>query len=414
MGRRFLSAVVGFVAAVPAHARADGAHIEMQFDGPRGRLHLDLPVFDAPANTAGPYIAESMEQSKWVTADAYEAAHYGLDALFGRKKWYGLLVESAFDATTILVSVPFFGGWQHEEWHRAVLSRRGISSDNPYYSSPTLPLFDPKTIQVSDADVARLKAEHPVDYVRAGEAGFEGQYALASELERNAFFRDQPNVSSFIIGMSYIETSLYMGICNANPTGTGDCTLWSDGLFAPKAKPHADGTPLSAGIESYLKTQLGLSFLNFLDPFVFLMKDLRIADVRVAAALRHVPTSFGYDLKLDVFYRDARRGLLFSAHNFVNGAMWFPGASVELLRMPLGPLEIGGRAMLWLQPEDRAFFTESPRPGADVALNVGVPLFRDRLVPYVELEAKTAGWVMGNAFDEATPALRVGLQANAF
>jgi len=386
----------------------------MQFDGPRGRLHVELPVVDIPANTTGPYVAQSMEQSKWVTADAYEAVHYGLDALFGRKKWYGLLTESAFDATTILVSVPFFGGWQHEEWHRAVLARRGISSENPYYSTPSLPLLSPKTIQVSDADIARLKAEHPIDYVRVGEAGFEGQYALTAELERNIFFHDQPNVSSFIIGMSYIETSLYMAICNANPTGTGDCSLWTDGLFAPHAKPHSDGAPLAPGAEGYIKTQLGLSFLNFVDPFVFMMKDLKLRDVRLAAALRHVPTSFGYDVRLDLFYRDAHRGLVFSAHNFVNGVRWFPGASVELAPTPMGPFSIGARSTFWLQPSDGGFFTASPRPGGDVELTLGVPILRNRLVPYVELEGKTAGWAMGNAFIEATPAMRLGLQANLF
>jgi hypothetical protein len=74
----------------------------------------------------------------------------------------------------------------------------------------------------------------------------------------------------------------------------------------------------------------------------------------------------------------------------------------------------GARAALWVQPSDQGFFTRTPRPGADVGLRVGVPLARDRIEPWVDLEGKTAGWVMGNVFNEASLAARVGLAANLF
>src|SRR5262249_19458927 len=159
-------------------------------------------LFDAPANVQGHYTFPSMEQSKWISTDLYQAAHFGLGRLLGRRTWYGLLVVSAFDTATIMISVPFFTGWAHEEWHRAVLMRRRIPRTNPYYSTPSIPLLQPKTIQISDGATARLKREHPADYVRALAAGMEGQYALAAQLEREAFFHDAPTVSGFMIGMT--------------------------------------------------------------------------------------------------------------------------------------------------------------------------------------------------------------------
>jgi hypothetical protein len=393
-----------------APAAAAPPIVEMQFDG-EAPLHLELPLLDVPANTGLSF--PSMAQSLWITADLYELVHFGISRM-GRKTWYGFLTESAFDATTILVSVPFFAGWQHEEWHRAVLTTHGIATINPYYSPPSSPLFSPKTIAIDDRVVASLKENHPAGYVRGLAAGFEGQYALATQLEKNAFFYDQPNVSSFMIAMTYAMTSVYMVLCDANPTGTGDCTLWTDGLFAPQAAPHKEGDEPPPEQRAYLRRQMALSFLNFADPFLFMVRDLRFGDTRLSAAVRHIPAAFGEDIRLDVFYRDPRRGLFFSLHNFVNGVRWFPGVGVELVRARLGPAALRAKSELWLQPDDQGFFSTTPRPGIDVVLRIGAPLARNRIEPWVELEGKTAGWVTGNVFTEPNASLRLGLSANLF
>lgn len=404
------AALVGASAAPLSAAPA----LDLQIDGPAVPLHLELPLFDAPANVQGHYTFPSMEQSKWIATDLYQLAHFAAARLLGRRSWYGLLVVSAFDAATIMISVPFFTGWQHEEWHRAVLMRRGIPSINPYYSTPSIPLLQPKSIQLKGAAIARLKREHPADYVRGLAAGMEGQYALAAQLEREAFFHDAPSVSSFIIGMSYVMTSMYMGICAADHRGTGDCVLWTDGLYFPGKPPHRGGRATTAGERSYLTAGLALSFLNFLDPFVFLIRDLRFGEVRWSAAVRHVPTSFGRDVRLDVYYRDPKKKLLFSAHNYINGQSWFPGLAAELVDHPVGPFWLGARSELWLQPADQQFRTSRAKPGAEVALRGTVPLLSGRLAPFVELSGKTPGWVTGNVFLEASLAARVGIGANVF
>jgi hypothetical protein len=410
---RILAGVLGAVSIGSGPAHAEG-RLVMQIGEPVAPLRLSLPLFDVPANLQGHYTAPSMQQSKGITADLYELGHYTLADRLGRRSFGAFLAISAFDAATVMVSVPFFAGWQHEEWHRAVLERRRISSDNPYYGAPTLPLFGPKTVQVADADVERLKREHPVDYTRVGAAGVEGQYALADELERNAFFYDQPTTSGFIIGMSYAAASVYSALCASRPQGTGDCALWADGLFAPTAPPHQEGQPLPPAAERFMRRQAALSFLNFVDPFVFLFRGVEVDGTRWNAALRSVPTSFGFDVRLDLFHRRGVTGMVLALHSYLNDARYFPGGEVELVARRVGPLRIGGRVNAWLQPDGQSVSSHGARPGGNLVVVMALPLASGRLDPYLELDAKTAGWVTGNARLEAGLAARLGLAVNLF
>ena len=65
----------------------------------------------------------------------------------------------------------------HEEYHRAVLGHRGVGSFDDIYRLDLLA----QTVSVShvkDDDLVRMKAEHPIDFVRAAAAGIEGENKL--------------------------------------------------------------------------------------------------------------------------------------------------------------------------------------------------------------------------------------------
>jgi hypothetical protein len=94
-------------------------------------LRLDFPLVDAPYNLAHGYRAPSMQQALAVTEGFYEASHLGIQRIWGDHKLLARATIVAWDWYTI--AVPGADAWLHEEYHRAVLGRRGIDSYNDVY-----------------------------------------------------------------------------------------------------------------------------------------------------------------------------------------------------------------------------------------------------------------------------------------
>jgi len=115
---------------------------------------LDFPVIDAPYNfTVKGYLAPSMRQSLAVSTDFYESIHRGIEGTEGSARWRKWMV---IPADIISFYFPLGTGWMHEEWHRAVMGRRGIASYNDINDFP----IGRSLIAVShetDEDMIRLK-----------------------------------------------------------------------------------------------------------------------------------------------------------------------------------------------------------------------------------------------------------------
>lgn len=72
-------------------------------------------------------------------------------------RWWNFLFIGAFDYFS--ATIPLGSGWAHEEWHRAIMTRRGIKSYNTMNDFP----IGKDVIAVNDvldADLVKLKAEH--------------------------------------------------------------------------------------------------------------------------------------------------------------------------------------------------------------------------------------------------------------
>lgn len=100
-------------------------------------IYAELPILDVPFVAANGGSFPSMEQSLWITAGLYQGMHLGLRQLADRygQRWrpqlLGDLLISAADVLTM--AIPGLLAWQHEEWHRAVLSSHGIGSFDDVY-----------------------------------------------------------------------------------------------------------------------------------------------------------------------------------------------------------------------------------------------------------------------------------------
>jgi hypothetical protein len=416
----------------------------------RRGVYLEAPLADGAIDGAQAQSLPTMQQSLWVATNAYVGAHYGIASAldpYGNSFWkafFGRLLTGVADLA--LIQLPFGAAWQHEEWHRAVLGARGIHSYNDVYN---FELFA-STIAVShvpDSGLVRLKAEHPPEIVRMGTAGIEGNYQLATNIEKVAFFYRPRTYDGIAITMLYAINSAYMFTCaspdadrevdkeereegaNVTPRDfTGlDCLGWTYDLFRPNEPYEARGVhPSGVGVRryrrwadlhpeerEYLETHAALSLLNFIDPAVAGFDSFTAGSWRFNAHVRHQPTSFGSATMLEGFVQRGPFNVFAGAHGYFNRNLSLPGLAMELVRYPLPRIEgrpswLGARASLWLQPDSQSFETTRIAPGGLFALRFGYEA-TSALSPFVEIEGKTAGWVAGSVALGPSLAFRSGL-----
>jgi len=403
---------------------ADGFRVVTR-PAPAQELHLDLPVVDT-FDFDAPNVTFSMQQATVLTGDLVSLGELGVSRISDPfsdspvRIGLGYTLISTFDALMTFVAFPLSPSWTHEEGHHAVLSAIGVHSSNPFtFQQPVaLPLLDPVPIDVTQNTVAGIKAANPVQCVHVGISGINNAYLLAYQLEDNVFFRGQPT-ASFLPAMMYFANTTYMGIC-AQGTTFGDCNLWVDGLYHPALPPLGSaGAAAPGAIEhGYLQTQFYLSLLNLLDPLAYTVRAFEVPTatqpVRFNLAVRHIPTPFGYEIRGDVFFRRGDFGMRLEIQNAFNDGHYFPGLAAVLAPIEAGPLHLSGRSSVWAQPSGLSFTTGSAMVGIDEVLRLGLPLAQGRVLPYLEGEGKTAGWVLGNPFLGPSVTVRSGVELNVF
>jgi len=393
-------------------------------------IWLELPVVELPFNTAHGYRVPGMQQALAISGDGYQLLHFGVEQFLDPWRTHGWTRVAAI-ATMSAVDVlsfrlPLFAGWQHEEAHRAILGRHGIDSRDGIYDIFQLSLKVGVT-ELADDDLVRLKAADPAELVRLASAGIEANYELATQVEKTRFFHQTRTLDAPLIIALYAVNSLYWASCVTSgpadvvqdPDVTKrdfaglDCTSWIYDLSRPDEPYASRGPDPNSGIRryrsaddltsherSYLKRQLALSFLNFLDPQVLGIDAFTLgASTRLNANIRYEPTSFGSDASANLMLSRGALGALgalVTAHAYGNDGHIFPGVSAELVRYPLHLTDdvavmVSGRLAAWQQPRGQRFATQDADTGGLAGLRIGLPLYG--IEAYADLQVKSAGWV---------------------
>ncbi len=385
--------------------------------------HLTLVDSD---NFARGFYAPSMEQSLSWTAAFYDASHRAIQRAWSGNERYGKTSVALFDFVTIaLLPLPLSDTWVHEEWHRAVLASRGVASFDDVYRLR----LNPGSVAVShvrDESLARMKREHPADFVRAHGAGIEAEHMLVLRLEKEHFFDGATSWNLPLYWFAKVNSIAYIAsgatdranrltdrwereegahISRRDFTGH-DFTAWVYDLFRPDEPYPARGIhPSGVGIRryiresdlthderAYLRRQGRLASINLLDPNLFGL----YGSSRFNFAAAHVLTPFGYTVDLDLF---ARRPRLFATmHAYANHERIFPGIDAALLGSTISP-----RVAIWQQPAHLRFRDRGGRLGGMIGMGVR----RGRW--FAEVEAKSAGWVEGNVHLDRSVNVRLGV-----
>src|SRR5512138_725727 len=222
MNRPLRAAVGALLAAAPS-IRPAAAAAPVAATGP---LRLELPLLDAPYATAYGNRAPSMAQAGAVARDLHTTASWAIDLGFERGcegrgcgsspalRW--TLEELAIlGANALLLQLPLFGVWSHEEWHRAVLGQHGIDSRDDIWGRG-LGTSSIYVSHVTDAELAALKRDHPADMVRLSAAGMEGDVELTRALQADDFLDGtdwRRDVVTLALGRARVVR--YMWLCDS-------------------------------------------------------------------------------------------------------------------------------------------------------------------------------------------------------
>ena len=413
---------------------------------------LSFPIADMPDLAEGAYGFPTWGQSIQLTKSQYQASHR-LIAEYAHRKFDG--DEKQVAGATISAGLlhelavgwlPLARAWAHEEGHRSVMDRRGVDSFNDVY------LLNPfrSAIYVShvrDADLVRLKDEHPADQVRLAAAGWETEWVLTRELEKEAFFLDAPVWLDWATLISNATSTVgYLWVCSEpvfdrftdesnEADGRSvpkrdalglDCTAWVYDLHRPDEPYAARGEhPSGVGVDRYIKfgdlsadeqrlmrKVRWLSLLTFADPFLFLQPELISGERRATSRFAFFATSYGYTIDQDFFVSQRRVNVLFTWHHQFNEDRYFPGFDLELWRHPLPfgrrPAYVTVGASAWLQPANQRWDDGEHARGGRMWAGLAVPVW-DRMELQLEGATKSRGWVAGDAHLDAETSFRAGL-----
>jgi hypothetical protein len=420
-----------------------------------GRFRPRLSLVDAPFTFRGG--VPSMQQSLEVSHLMMEGGSWGIDLLGERLEqwtppWLRYFVEVPLLILWDTVGGQLPGGdtWLHEEWHRAVMSRYGVSSFNEVYE---VRLFRPfiAVKRVSDEGLAFIKDRHPQDFVRLAAAGMEAQVADTLQLQRDIFFeRRNPLRNLPHLWLSRLNVSAYLSACVTTTAAEEreltagevdiaqrdfvglDCSSWVYDLENDRQPYAARGThPTGVGIDRYryvdqlsprgkafLEQAVVLSLLNFVSPQLLGLGHLPVPglgeEARWNFALTHQLTSFGQVVDGHLFASVGGWNVGATYHHYLNGARAFPGLELLLVRWPV-PVQgvsahLSSGVQLWLQPAEGRFSDTEARLGGGARAEVAVDVL-PRLSVFAELDAKTAGWVSGNVYLDPHVQARLGVEA---
>lgn len=412
----------------------------------RDDIRIPLTLVDYPEQVLpslrAPTMRQSMELTYAINRVPILGIQRGFETLFPENMWLqkGLGVPTA--ALTSIGLSFVVTPWLQNEWHRSVLHRQGITSRNSVYdpsiwSDGLMPVD-----QVSDADLARLKAQQPADTVRLMSAGIEAQHSFVLRTGDEIMYHDNVGTDwgPFYLGESWmapamlmaeLSNQLYFNLC-ASPVSNAvtdtqnkrttrildrdavglDCDAWVYEMRRPDEPYDTRGAhPYGEGIDRYrsrfdledeerewMDQQRWVNLFNFANPHLYGIDGIILDEDgnRWLPQLSAIPTPWGNQVDFRITARTMDwTGAIILHSGFANKSM-YPGIDMVLIDQTMfdsilyTTLGIG----MWMQPLDQRWDAGDPESGGHAFADVRIPIIDDfDLMPGIEY--KTQGFVPG-------------------
>jgi len=422
-----------------------------------GGWGLPLPVKAEARNYGNFYRNLSMEQSTEMARNLHGSLYFGHNVLWNNliepkntKKYIlnrFIANLAALGTDYLAIRLPYGFAFQHEEFHRAVMSARHVYSyDEVWKFGKGL---DIAVTNVKDEDLIYLKSNHPADQVRLSAAGVEGEYAFMQRMREANFFRQTgcPFVGISLLGtlhaVNYVNlpfTDRFNSITDsilshdrdnilARDFTGWDFSAWAYDLFTPDEPYEARGTwpggigikrpvkesDLTPGMKDFLRETGNMQYLNFISPFMIGINRIQLKPgYFFNFALRSVPASFGYYAGGDFFLDFNDRQMMINLGINRSKSLTLPSLDVifyNIIRQKDARFNTNISLSGWLQPKDQMFAAHNAAPGMSAGLQPRFYITR-RFSLAADLSYKTKGWVFGNPYLDENFTFRLGFGIN--
>lgn len=415
----------------------------------------DLPQTVTPdaGNYGNFYRNLSMKQATEMARNLHGSLYYGHNLLWNKliepnstKRYFlnRLLANiTALGTDYLAIKLPYGFAFQHEEFHRSVMTTRRIYSyDEVWKFGKGL---DIAVTNVKDEDLVYLKLNHPADQVRLSAAGVEAEYAFMQRMREDNFFRQTgyPFVGISLLGtihaVSYVNlpfTERFNSITDsilsydrdnilARDFTGWDFSAWVYDLFTPD-QPYEDrGTwpgglgikrpvkesDLTPEMKDFLRETGNMQYLNFISPFMIGINRIQLKPgYYFNFALRSIPTSFGYYAGGDFFIDFNDRQALLNIGINRSKSLILPSLDLtyyDIIRREHARFNANINLSGWLQPKDQLFAAGKASPGLAVAVQPRFDI-AERFSIMADLSYKSKGWVFGNPYLDEKFTFRLG------
>lgn len=344
----------------------------------------------------------------------------------------------------ILGGFPLGGGWLHEEYHRAMLASNRVASKDPF-DDFRLDITDGSVKNIYDDALRTFKKNDPNGFNRMLIAGAEGELLAVRKMQENNFFQNT-NLPTELISFLYSASAVsyfyssYDNIDSTNIKGnikdganmlardfTGhDFSGWIWHLFKPNVPYDSLGIhPSGVGINRYItsdrlsqqekdyyeKTKRW-SILNYASPMLFGFRKIKLKEgIYGNFAIQYQANSFGTDKELRIYFSNTKNKFCFGLHNYKNYNSNFYAAEFNWIDFRLKKMEnisLTSRVMVGAQPKNQDFFTNQSQFFGLFSINTNY-LLKNNIAAYLQVQAKTEGWVAGDEYLRSMLRFRTGL-----
>jgi hypothetical protein len=404
----------------------DNDDIKMRFDFPiTGEDNIANYIY--PSMESGARMSKSFYNLFFLATDSFEKNHK-ITTNLGR----GLFM--------FLYNAPLSVSWLHEEYHIQSLKIVGLYGQkdeiNEFKFSNVYAVYGP-----SEEDLNYYKKNHSKEWIRSHSAGYEAYVYFTQKVDKDNFFNNERKFDDIaypvmlwamtISNQSYLKLTTsskmdesldkYANDESSNPNDRDlrgyDFTTWVYDMFRPNLTfdearlNHPNGgklrgvkySQLNDDEKDYLDKQYRLSFLNYIDPSMFMHPYFDINEAKASFNFKHYLAPFGSLVDLNIFYKKDNIGIhtkLSRAQNYENN---FYGMSVGLIDYPIvsSKLFLSADISIFSQPKDLTFKTNDSQTGFKIGAGINYYIYKN-ISLNADMVHKSKGFVVGTASLERT------------
>lgn len=385
----------------------------------------------------------SMMQSTDMARNLHGSLYYGHNVLWSKlvkpsttKKYIlnrVLANVTALGTDYLAIKLPYGYAFQHEEFHRAVMSTRHIYSYDEVWNFGKG--LDIAVTGVKDEDLIYLKQKHPADLVRLASAGVEGEYRYLQRMREDNFFKqtNYPMIGISLLGTFHAVNYVNLPFAKRFNSITDsilahdrdnvlardfmgyDFSAWVYDLFRPNEPYEQRGnwpggvgikrpikeSDLTPEMKKFLRKTGNWQYLNFVSPFMIGINRLQLKEgYFFNFALRSVPTSFGYYAGGDFFLDFNNRQMMIciavnKSKNLVLPS--FDWSYHNFKKAANDRLSTSFQISTWLQPKDQMFAAQKSSFGFSIGAQPKLKISKNVSL-IADFNYKTKGWVFSNPY----------------